>query len=297
MKRILSYIVVLGIFSFFFYQLRKNWDQLILIQWDAHPLFLFGHIFLMVMLFVVFVWGWKYNLAVHGFNINWKNSAHIWLVANLGKYIPGKVFMIAGRVELSHKAGVSRIAGFSAFVIENALMVFAAVPFLLFALLQGFDFSSYQHYVLIVIFILFGCWICVRPKIITQLLNAACRRLGQKTITTNIKVHNMVVLVGGYITGWLFYGLSGMLLSYAIEVPLSIPWVTLVVAFVASWVVGYITLLTPGGLGVREAVLVGLLTPEVQTSHAITLALIARLSWTFVEMMGALIGLMLKDER
>ena len=106
----------------------------------------------------------------------------------------------------------------------------------------------------------------------------------------------MLVLLGTYFVGWLFYGLSGMLLSYAILEPSSISWFTLVVAFVASWVVGYISLLTPGGLGIREAVLVSLLTPEVQISHAITLAIIARLSWTLIEMAGALIGLTLQHK-
>ena len=107
----------------------------------------------------------------------------------------------------------------------------------------------------------------------------------------------MLTLIAGYFSGWLCYGFGGMLLSYALGVPQSVSWITLVVAFIASWVVGYISLLTPGGLGVREIVLVGLLTPEIQPAHAMALALIARLSWTLIELMGSVVGVALKNAR
>ena len=63
-----------------------------------------------------------------------------------------------------------------------------------------------------------------------------------------------------------------------------------VTAFVAAWVIGFLSFFTPGGLGVREAALVGLLSPHLSVSEASAVALMARVSWTCVEMLGAALG-------
>jgi hypothetical protein len=65
----------------------------------------------------------------------------------------------------------------------------------------------------------------------------------------------------------------------------------IVIAFVASWLIGFLSMLTPGGLGVREVVLMLLLTPQLTPAQASTVALISRLTWTVVEMGGVLIGM------
>jgi hypothetical protein len=51
-------------------------------------------------------------------------------------------------------------------------------------------------------------------------------------------------------------------------------------AFALSWIVGYITPGAPAGLGVREVVLVSLLTPALGGGNAVGLSLALRLATT-----------------
>ncbi|MDW7774287.1 MAG: lysylphosphatidylglycerol synthase domain-containing protein [Desulfobulbaceae bacterium] len=294
MKKLLVYSLVIIIFSFLFIHLRNNWDVIYQIQWGAHPIYLLLHFVLMFGVFFIFVSGWKYLMSIHDVNLPLRVIANNWLVSNLGKYIPGKLFMIAGRVELAHKFGVRRLVSFNAFVIENALMVFAAIPFLLLSLLNGFNIFNNQTYIIAFIVFFISLVVFAKPQWIIWFLSFLCEKFRHEPITTELKFRNMLSLFAIYFTGWLLYGVAGMFLAYALIVPESVSSIKLIVSFVASWVIGYLSFLTPGGLGVRELVLVGLLAPDIPNAHAITLALIARLTWTVVELSGALIGLTLK---
>jgi len=64
-------------------------------------------------------------------------------------------------------------------------------------------------------------------------------------------------------------------------------------SFVASWVVGFLSLLTPSGLGVREAVQAGLLSLVVPWPVAVALAILSRIWLIAGEVTGAGLGLAL----
>ena len=70
----------------------------------------------------------------------------------------------------------------------------------------------------------------------------------------------------------------------------SVPGLVTLAAFVAAWTLGFVSFITPGGLGVREAALVGLLSPFLSVSEATAVALVSRITWTAVEMTGAAVG-------
>ncbi|MGH2609413.1 MAG: hypothetical protein ACRDHF_10030, partial [Tepidiformaceae bacterium] len=56
--------------------------------------------------------GWRQLLPYH-------HAARIWLVVNLGRYIPGKVWSVAGLIVLAQRAGVEAwAAGASAFAMQ-----------------------------------------------------------------------------------------------------------------------------------------------------------------------------------
>ncbi len=295
MKKLFAYLLVLCIFTILIYHLRQNWDTVRAIPWGDHLFLLSFHWVSLLFMFLVFIWGWMYAVHIHGYKIRWKSAARTWLVPNLGKYIPGKVFMLAGRVEMSRKIGIRPVVSFSAMVMENALMVFAALPFFFWSVLYGLNIPGRHSVAILTVFILLGLWICTQPKKMIQCLNFVNRKFGHGLLNVYPKPQYMFALVGIYFLGWIFYGFSGMLLTHALELAKGVSWFTLAASFISSWVIGYLTLITPSGLGVREMVLVGLLTPEIPAAQAITLALVARLSWTVTELAGVGVGLFFKD--
>ena len=72
---------------------------------------------------------WRRILAGWAQHLPYGRAARIWLIANLGRYIPGKVWSVAGLMVLAQRAGVEAWAATaSAFAIQ-AVSIGTAVAF------------------------------------------------------------------------------------------------------------------------------------------------------------------------
>jgi uncharacterized membrane protein YbhN (UPF0104 family) len=58
-------------------------------------------------------------------------------------------------------------------------------------------------------------------------------------------------------------------------------------AFAVAWLVGLLAVFAPGGLGVREAVLVALLASRIGAANALVVAAVSRLTLIFVDVVLA----------
>ena len=65
------------------------------------------------------------------------------------------------------------------------------------------------------------------------------------------------------------------------------PFIQLGPAFAAGYVAGYVAFFAPAGVGVREAAIIGFLTPVMSLEAATVLAVIARIWTTAVEVVPA----------
>jgi uncharacterized membrane protein YbhN (UPF0104 family) len=65
---------------------------------------------------------------------------------------------------------------------------------------------------------------------------------------------------------------------------------TAIGVFAVAWVIGFVTLVSPGGIGVREAVLLAGLTPAYGAGTALGVAILYRLVTSIGDGLGFLIG-------
>jgi uncharacterized membrane protein YbhN (UPF0104 family) len=89
------------------------------------------------------------------------------------------------------------------------------------------------------------------------------------------------------VTSWVGYGAAFWLLARALTPEAGLTLAAAVGVFAGGYLVGLVALFAPGGLGVREAVLVALLAPLVGTSAAVVLAVASRLLLTITEVGAA----------
>jgi hypothetical protein len=100
----------------------------------------------------------------------------------------------------------------------------------------------------------------------------------------------VVWLVAGYAAYWAVTGLAFAALVAALY-PLAAADVPLVMAaYAAAYAAGFLTLLTPAGLGVREGVLVIALAPILPAGPALVVALVSRVWMMLVELAGAAVA-------
>ena len=99
-----------------------------------------------------------------------------------------------------------------------------------------------------------------------------------------LELHRLPGLVARYVLVWLLFGVAFWLTARALfDVPAS-EVLRYSGVFAAAWVAGFVVVIAPGGLGVREAVIVALLRGRLGEAEAIVLATASRIAFTIVDL-------------
>src|SRR2546427_7668716 len=101
--------------------LARNWSEFrsLHVTLAIAPAWIAGSVVLVFLTYLMQIESWRRILAGWGQRIAFGPAARTWSVANLGRYVPGKVWSVAGLVVLAQRAGVAPgPAAASAFVIQ-----------------------------------------------------------------------------------------------------------------------------------------------------------------------------------
>jgi len=92
-------------------------------------------------------------------------------------------------------------------------------------------------------------------------------------------------LTARYVPSWFLIGTATWCIARAFDASAS--WTTIAPAAILSWVVGFVLVPVPGGVGVREAAFVALVGTSIPSGTRATIAIAARLAFMFVDAAGA----------
>jgi hypothetical protein len=215
-------------------------------------------------------------------------ATRIWLLASLGKYLPGKVWALAGAAVLAEKAGVNRSVAVTAALVLQALALGAgALVVGLTApgtLVQG-GRSLLIGSVLLGGGALAGIGILCSPPALARI---------QGWLPASWPPFRPLrpwIALGGLLANviaWMAYGLSLVLLARGL-LPGSVPPLGLAIAvFTVSYLVGLVALVAPAGVGPRESLFVLLLSGPLGPKAALGLAIASRILLTLAELGAAL---------
>lgn len=241
-------------------------------------------------------WGgfWWRLVRHYGDRLSLLGAARAYAASHLGKYVPGKAVAVIVRVGLARadgaRAGVSVLT--AVYETLTTMAAGALIAAILLPLLSTGDASlGWKALGLLAI-----AGIPILPGVFNWLAKRAARPFLPPDAPPLPPVRITTLLSGLLQTsgGWLFLGASLFALTQAMpaaSLPFSGRTILLCIAYMAmSYVAGFLALPTPGGLGVREAILQQLLLLELTSkppNEAAALAVIAvlllRLLWTVSE--------------
>jgi hypothetical protein len=219
-----------------------------------------------------------------GTSLSRGDAARIFLIANLGRYIPGKIWQVTGLAVLSRRRGVpASLSSFSAIVAHGVSLCAAAlVGALFFATAE----TGHRWTGLVIPAAMVGlALVALLPPVFRHLL-ALLGRLGLNLDWQLLSPVVVTKWLGLFVVHWAIYGASFLVLARSFGLPGG--WLHVMSAYVAAYVVGYLAIFAPAGLGVREASLIALLAPVMGEVPAAGLAMIARVWSTVVEVTPAL---------
>ena len=228
---------------------------------------------------------WRSALRMLGSEVGVMSALRGYFVGQLGKYVPGGVWAIMGRGEWARAEGVPGAVAYSSVVLSmgsaylSALLVgVALMPFLL-----GDGVSSDVPFVAVLVLLPVGLLI-IHPAVLRWALDAVRRVTKRELILMIPSWRQSVSLVMRQLPSWILIGSANYLIAVAFGSGGDVCHV--VAATAVSWVVGFLALPVPGGLGVREGVFVALAT-SLPVGIAATVALVARLVFIAVDTSGA----------
>jgi uncharacterized membrane protein YbhN (UPF0104 family) len=189
---------------------------------------------------------WRAILGDCGTQISARKAQLIFSISNLGKYAPGNLLHMAGRQVLAMREGVPTLGAVKSLLIETVLLALTSA---LFAAAFWFISSFGDIPIFICISVLcFIFLVCV----------LALRHFGFPGSSSAIIRYGVYHMLGGIVFVMLFFILSDNSKTFDLSFIFF-----LISAYVASWFIGFITPGAPAGLGVKEAVLLGLLNSVV----------------------------------
>jgi glycosyltransferase 2 family protein len=280
--------VVIVCFYFLGDRLARDWHK---IPWHEIRL----SIPLLVSAFLVmFVWmvvyGLTWKVLLRGLNehISLFNSVSVLAVSQVGKYIPGKLWFTVGRMYLAKKHGVSEAKTAVSTAMELALSLLGAV--ILFGLAVALiPRGTVPARVYLAFLLVPFCIFAVYPPILNRVTGFILKRLHQPVFEVRMTFLRLLAVLGLFVLMWVIQGLGCYLLIRSFY-PLDLSRLPMVAgAFALSWILGFIVLISPAGLGVREGIFTFALRLVIPEPVAIIAALLSRIWITVIEGLLALI--------
>ena len=283
-------IVIAAVFSILFYQIYLSAKAVSLsefldrINWVV---ILFSLVLIMCALLVSATL-WHHLLALNGAQLNWTESFQIFTYSHLWRYLPGKVWTIIGRVTLSKTSGISRETAAQAAVLESLIAVMAGLSLSLFILPGTQSFAPISWLLLVVL--IASLSVTLHPKVFGLLANTGLRLLGKQAIRIDYSYHEIVTGFCIQIFAWYVFGFGFFALIKGLDSTTVITIHESTCVFASAWVIGYLSFLMPAGIGVRETVLISLLTLWLPIDTATASALLSRLLSSLSDFIGVIIA-------
>ena len=188
-----------------------------------------------------------------GANMNFTGSNKIYTKANLSKYLPGNVFQYLQRQAIGTAYGYTHAGLALGSLLETVFSIVTAAALLVFFILFGFQIpapmmlgiQSKNIALVAILGIVLAAYLIKSRKlaVIKRMFSYGFLALFFRVATN----YSVILLLFGILFAGLYMALSGNTVTIIMFGPLMF-------AFLASWILGFVTPGCPAGIGVRESI-------------------------------------------
>jgi hypothetical protein len=297
-RRLLQSLLLLITFASIAWALAGQWSELqraardVTVQWR----WVFAASAVVLATYAMLVQSWRMLLGGWGGHLPYGTAVRIWTIANLGRYIPGKVWSIGALGVMAAQEGVSGVAAAGAAVLGTLLNIGAGLAIAVITGAQGFDaVRPGLRVVAIAGSVLFVVGVALLPVMLPPLLDRFARWRGIALAERHLSHATIWTAAAINAASWVGYGAAFALFSRGVTPRISSDPVVFIAVFSASYLIGYLVLFAPGGVGFREYALVLFLVllGAAGNGDAVILGATSRVWLTVLEVLPGVVGLLL----
>jgi glycosyltransferase 2 family protein len=234
--------------------------------------------------YVLMAQGWDFVLRFLGGRIAPARGQLIWGQSLLARYVPGNVLYVVGRVVLAEREGVSRRVTLASMIYEAGLAFVAGASLGAYFFIHHPDLSGQPLRFAALAVLPIGV-LALHPRVFGPISTAVLRRFGRQPLPVVMPLRGVLAMLVYYAGTWLVMGVGLFFVArsvHAIDVG-ALP--TVVSAEALGYCAAVMTLVFPGGLGIRDGAFAWALKVAFDGSFAVAaaVAIAARLVLTVVE--------------
>jgi hypothetical protein len=249
------------------------------------PALLMGLAFLVLLrVYQAFLWGRV--LRALGGSLPLHTALSIHTRALLARYIPGNVWHGVGITYWCKQEGVSARTSVASWILENVFTVLGGALAAVVTAPWWLVGEARAPFVTLCIVLPIGLLI-VHPRVLPLLLWVPLRLLKKPPLEVPLSFAHSVAFAWLYVLLFLGQGLVlGFLVGW-VEPGHTLNPLTLAGIFAAAWTVGFLSFITPSGIGVREGVMSLMLARVMPVGSAVLLPILLRILMTLAEVIAA----------
>ncbi len=287
--RVAQGALAIGVIGLAIRALARNWTAFRAqeVHWVVSPLWLLGSFLVVWLSYALLVEAWRRVVVAMQQRLAWLPAARICMLANLGKYIPGKVWSVAGAAYLAQQAGVAPAAAVAAAILLQALALASGV--VLVAVVAPAAFAGVGTWLVTATAMagaaaLAGVVVLSWPPALRRLQRLLPRSVPELQPVPPVA---MAAAFAANVVAWAAYGLAFQWLARGLTPEATLAWSQAAAVFTLSYLVGLVAVFAPAGVGPRESVFVLVLQGPLGWKLAVALAVASRVLLTITELGAA----------
>jgi hypothetical protein len=294
--------LVLSILAIAWY-LRTEWATLAAYPWRLDGAWLAVACALLLVTWALEIEIWRQLLGRLSAGLGWFPALRIWFLSAIVRYVPGNIWQPLSLTLYCRRYGIAPEATVASILIFQVIVVLATAPFaaaylawpggeslmgrrLLAEMAAGLPVGI----ALMVMAPLLLC--CLRPQWLFALLNWGLEKFGRPPLPTHLTAAAMLGLVAVAALDWLLWGATFAAFTFGVTGAAQQTNLTpiLILSYPIAYTVGFLSVITPSGFGVREGALSFLIAPLLDGAVVTVVALAMRV-WTMLgELLLALVS-------
>ncbi|GAA5105037.1 lysylphosphatidylglycerol synthase transmembrane domain-containing protein [Haloechinothrix salitolerans] len=281
----LRWLAIAVVVGFAIHQLSQHWTEFWTtlgdIPWESAVL---SQVMVIASLAAT-VYGWQVIIDHLGAPVGYRRSSQIFLVGQLGKYVPGSVWGYLLQMELGKQAGLARARVFVASLVHLGVIMVSAMVAGLIALPVIFDTSPNARWMLALIPI--GL-VALHPRVLTWGTSLVLRLLRKPALEHTLSGAMVGKSLGASGVAKVLHGLHLWLLANSVGAPGWTGLALCVGAMALAMTAGTVAFIFPAGAGAREVVIVAVLVAAgIGQVEALAFAAVSRVMFLVADLITA----------
>lgn len=297
LRTALRLLLIAVTFGFIAWSLLGQWSEVratisgVDLRWG----WIFAASLVVLATYALLIHSWRQLLAGWGDQLAFPVAIRIWTIANLGRWIPGKVWSVGALGLLAREQGVSGLAAAGAALLGTLLNIGAG--FGVAALTGSAALEQLRpglRSVTAAVAVAFTLGVLMLPLLLPPLIRQISRWRGGAAPAQPLPARVLWQATAANGLSWVGYGIAFALFAKGVGSAVSGNPLTFIALFTVSYLIGYLALFAPGGLGVREYALVALLVGlgVAGKGDAVLFSATSRVWLTVLEVLPGLVSLL-----